>query len=66
MNTSVNVPTNPQRRDADVDNKLRLYGIFNGELIGSHCPHRGGACGYTCILTARFLCSIRQRKAPFE
>lgn len=36
MNTSVNVPTNPQQRDADVDNKLRLYGIFqafaNGKL----------------------------------
>lgn len=28
MNTSVNVPTNPEQRDRDIDNKLRLYGII--------------------------------------
>jgi hypothetical protein len=36
MSTSVNVPTNPQKRDHDIDNKLRLYGIIsafaNGKL----------------------------------
>ncbi|KAI5781424.1 hypothetical protein EDC01DRAFT_665671 [Geopyxis carbonaria] len=29
MSTSVNVPTNRQQRDADIDNKLRLFGIYN-------------------------------------
>lgn len=29
MSTSVNVPTNPDRRDRDIDNKLRIYGIIN-------------------------------------
>ncbi|KAF8534551.1 hypothetical protein BDD12DRAFT_756011 [Trichophaea hybrida] len=36
MSNSVNVPTNTQQRDRDVENKLRLYGIYtafaNGKL----------------------------------
>lgn len=27
--TSVNRPTNPEQRDRDIENKLRLYGIYN-------------------------------------
>jgi hypothetical protein len=37
MSTDVNVPMNPQQRDRDIDNKLRLYGIFQGFAHG-HIP----------------------------
>lgn len=29
--TQVNRPTDPQRKEADINQKLQLYGIFNGE-----------------------------------
>lgn len=32
MSTTVNVPTNPGQRDHDVENKLRLYGIYEGKF----------------------------------
>lgn len=30
MSTNVNVPTNVRQREKDIDNKLRLYGIYQG------------------------------------
>jgi hypothetical protein len=33
MNNSVNVPTDPEQQNRDVDNKLRLYGIYNGKFL---------------------------------
>lgn len=34
MSASVNVPTNRQQRDRDIDNKLRLFGIYNAFANG--------------------------------
>lgn len=34
MNTNVNRPVDPAVRDRDIENKLRLYGIYNAFAHG--------------------------------
>ena len=34
MSSEVNTPVNPQVRDRDIENKLRLYGIYNAFANG--------------------------------
>ena len=37
MSSAVNRPTDVKQKEADVNQKLQLYGIYSGECLSSHC-----------------------------
>ena len=70
---SVNVPMNTQQRDNDIENKLRLYGIYqafankkvpsNKQIdvaLNSVCTHPDQHIAFVTILT---ICLVHQQQA---